>query len=237
MNDLNAGAHYSPNINNNSEIYEVENVACDPGHLIEEFFSELIDIKGKNILDVGCGAGFHLPYFKDTANHIFGVEPFDESRIQALKRISDQKIKNISILKGTAETVFLKDESIDFAYSRFAYFWGEGCEPGIKEIFRVLKPKGLFCMIDNNLERGTFGPWVKESFKFSDQKQIEVDNFWKDQGFKLKTIDSKWSFKTREDLEKVIRIEFSKDLADKILKDHTSLEIDYAFNLYYKFKN
>ncbi len=237
MNDLNAGAHHSPNINENSETYEIENLACDPEHLIEGFFSKLIDIEEKNILDIGCGTGFHLPYFKDKANHIFGVEPFDDSRIQALRRIADQNIKNISILKGTAETVLLKDCSIDFAYSRFAYFWGEGCEPGIKEIFRVLKSKGLFCMIDNNLEEGEFGPWVKESFKFSDQKQAEVDSFWKSQGFKLKTIHSKWSFKNREDFKRVIKIEFSKELASKIIEQHQSLDIKYAFNIYYKYKD
>lgn len=237
MNDLNAGAHYSPNINDNSALYEIENLACDPEHQIESFFSGLIDLHQKTILDVGCGTGFHLPHFKDLAHHIFGVEPFDDSRLKAIKRISDRELKNISILKGTAETLLLKDESIDFAYSRFAYFWGAGCEPGLKEVFRVLKSKGLFCMIDNNLERGEFGPWVKESFKLSDDKQSEVDAFWKDQSFQLKIIDSKWRFKNRADLESVIRIEFSEKLASKIIEKHKSLDVDYSFNIYYKFKD
>jgi len=233
--DLNAGVHVSPNIQSDSEVYEIENIACDPEKKIETFLKSVFNWSGKRVLDVGCGTGFHLPYYASEASHVFGVEPHDSSRIKAMKRISELEVSNVSILKGTAESVTLKNESVDLAYSRFAYFWGAGCEQGVKEIFRVLKPGGLFVMIDNNLERGTFGAWVKESFRHSDIKQQEVDAFWKSQGFEIKTIDSCWSFKTREDLENVLRMESPKMYLE-LLSRHKGLTIDYSFNLYFKTK-
>ncbi|EQC45315.1 class I SAM-dependent methyltransferase [Bacteriovorax sp. Seq25_V] len=236
MKNLNAGAHASPNIQTDSDIYELENRACDPDHKIESFLETKFGWETGNVLDIGCGTGFHLPFFAKKANHVFGVEPHDDSRIKGMKRLVDENLKNVSILKGTAEAISLEDDLIDFAYARFAYFWGAGCEKGIEEVFRVLKQGGSFAMIDNNLERGTFGNWVKRSFNFSNSKQSETDEFWKNQGFELKVIDSAWEFTNREDLESVLKIEFPAKIYDEIIKEHKGLVIDYTFNLYFKSK-
>jgi len=236
MKNLNAGVHTSPNIQSDSEIYEIENRACDPEGKIEAFLEELIDLSGKRILDVGCGTGFHLPLYAKKAEHVFGLEPHDSSRLKAMHRVFDKGLVNVSVMKGSAETVLLEDESIDFAYSKFAYFWGPGCELGLAEVFRVLKLGGLFVMTDNNLEKGTFGSWVKQSFDFSDSKQKEVDEFWGSQGFVLKTIQSEWVFQTRSDLESVLKIEFPNEYKG-IVARHKGLSVDYSFNLYYKYKS
>lgn len=235
MRDLNKGAHTSPNIQSDSEIYELENLSCDPENLIEQFLEETFNWQGKHVLDIGCGTGFHLPYFAKKVEHVFGVEPHDESRIKAMKRVSGLEATNISILKGTAEALTLKSDSIDFAVSRFAYFWGdERCEAGLEEVARVLKPNGAFVMIDNNLEDGTFRSWVKEAFNFSDSKQSEVNAFWKSNGFSLKEIRSEWRFETRSDLERVLYIEFSEEMYKKIISTHQGTNISYTFNLFYK---
>jgi ubiquinone/menaquinone biosynthesis C-methylase UbiE len=236
MSDLDKGFHESPNIHLNSDIYEIENIACDPENKIEAFIESRFELENKNILDIGCGTGFHLPYYSKSASHIFGVEPFDVNRLKGMKRICDLGLENISLLKGTAEALSLNNDLIDFAYARFAYFWGEGCEKGLEEVFRVLKQGGTFLMIDNNLEMGTFGSWVKKSFSHSDSKQSEVDQFWRSNGFELETIDSNWSFNSREDLERVILIEFPEKIAREIISEHSGTTIDYTFNLYFKTK-
>lgn len=237
MKDLEKGYHASPNIHSASDIYEIENIACDPEHKIEDFIQKNFELAGKKLLDIGCGTGFHLPFFSEKAEHIYGLEPHDENRLKGMKRIVDLDLQNISLFKGSAEAISLADNLIDFAYSRFAYFWGKGCEPGIEEVFRVLKPGGSFLMIDNNLERGTFGGWVKRSFGHSDTKQSEIDQFWSDQGFDLTIIDSEWRFESREDLEKVLAIEFPKEIYREIISEHSGNVIDYSFNLYYKTKS
>jgi len=235
MKDLNKGVHISPNIQSDPELYEIENNCCDKEKKIESFIASLLDWKNKRVLDIGCGTGYHLPYFSKKADHVYGVEPHDDSRLIAHERIFKNKLSNISLLKGAAEALALANNSIDLAYARFAYFFGPGCEKGIEEVFRVLRPGGLFVVIDNNLESGEFGPWVKESFKHSDNKQNEIETFWNEKGFKLKTLKSNWSFESRSDLEKVLKIEFYEDTYKKIINNHTGTQIDYTFNLYYKF--
>ncbi|MBC99331.1 MAG: SAM-dependent methyltransferase [Halobacteriovoraceae bacterium] len=236
MKDLNAGVHVSPNIQTDSDLYEIENIACDPQHKIESFLESHFGWEGKKVIDVGCGTGYHLPFYARKADHVFGIEPHDKSRLKAMDRLVRENLKNVSVLKGSAEAICLENDLIDLAYARFAYFWGEGCEEGIEEVFRILRRGGTFVMIDNNLEKGTFGNWVKRSFGHSDSKQREIDHFWKKQGFELKVIDSEWTFKSREDLESVLKIEFPTDTYKEILKEHDGLSIDYTFNLYFKTK-
>jgi len=236
MKDLNAGVHISPNIQSDSEIYEIENLACDPENKIEDFLESIFDWTGKKVLDIGCGTGFHLPYFSKKADHVFGLEPHDSSRLKALSRIYHLELSNVSVLKGSAESVLLESDSIDFAIARFTYFWGAGSERGLEEVFRVLKPGGFFVTIDNNLDRGTFGSWVKESFSFSELKQAEIEKFWIEQGFAKETIDSSWVFDNHLDFEKVLKIEFPKTY-QRILASHKGKSVDYTFNIFYKQKS
>ena len=57
----------SPNIWNDPEVYEVENRGVDPDGLIEAAMAGIHDWAGQRVLDVGCGSGFHLPRFAQSA--------------------------------------------------------------------------------------------------------------------------------------------------------------------------
>jgi hypothetical protein len=43
-----------------------------------------------------------------------------------------------------------------------------------------------------------------------------------------------WRFRTREELESVVRIEFSPQVADEVLAGHDGTEVDYAVNLWWR---
>ena len=47
-------------------------------------------------------------------------------------------------------------------------------------------------------------------------------------------IDMGWSFTTRADLEAVVRIEFTPDVAEQVLASHEGTEVDYAVNLWWR---
>jgi hypothetical protein len=44
----------------------------------------------------------------------------------------------------------------------------------------------------------------------------------------------RWSFSSRADLESVVRIEFSREVADEVLATHEGAEVDYAVNLWWR---
>ena len=227
------GIHPSPNIQTSPDVYEVENCAADPEQRIEQAMQAIAAWDGKAVLDLGAGTGFHIPRFQQAA-HVFAVEPYDESRLLAMQRISALGLLNVSILKGSAEYIPLRDQSVDICHSRFAYFFAPDCLPGLRELERVVRPGGTAFIVDNDLVKGTFAEWLQQSPYYKNATASEVAQFWREQGFSEQSIASEWRFERRDDLEKVIRLEFGDDLAKTLLAQHNGLQISYHYKLYYR---
>jgi ubiquinone/menaquinone biosynthesis C-methylase UbiE len=153
------GIHASPNIQSAPDVYEVENHAADPEQLVEKAMQAIATWAGKTVLDLGAGTGFHIPHFSE-AEHVFAVEPHDDSRLLAMRRIANLALPNVSILKGSAEYIPLRDQSIGICHSRFAYFFAPNCLPGLWELERVMRPGGTAFIVDNDLVEGTFARWL-----------------------------------------------------------------------------
>lgn len=222
----------SPNIWENPDVYEIENRGVDPEGLIEAGMAAIHDWKGQRVLDVGCGSGFHLPRFAQTAASVVGVEPHAPLATLARQRVCDLSLANATVLDGTAQHLPLADDSFDVVQARWAYFFGPGCEPGLVEVERVLETGGTAFVIDNDASRSTFGRWFRRSIPAHDP--VAVERFWARQGWLRQRIDTCWSFGSRADFESVIRIEFSETLADGILADYDGSGVDYAISLWWR---
>jgi len=227
------GIHPSPNIQTSPDVYEVENRAADPEQRIEQAMQAIAAWKGKVVLDLGAGTGFHIPRFQEASN-VFAVEPHDESRLLAMQRISALGLLNVSILKGSAEYIPLRDQSVDICHSRFAYFFAPDCLPGLRELERVMRPGSTAFIIDNDFVEGTFAEWLQQTPYYKNATASEVTQFWREQGFTEQSIASEWRFESREDLEKVVRLEFGDVLAENLLAQHEGLRISYYYKLYYR---
>ena len=186
----------------------------------------------ERVLDVGCGSGFHLPRFAQSASRVLGVEPHEPLATLARQRVSALSLANTSVLDGTAQDLPLDDDSVDVAHARWAYFFGPGCEPGLAELERVLRPGGTAFVIDNDASRSTFGRWFRRAMPAYDP--VAVERFWHRRGWSRERIDMRWSFGSRADFESVLRIEFSQTLVDGILAEHQGSEVDYAVNLWWR---
>jgi SAM-dependent methyltransferase len=222
----------SPNIWNDPDIYEVENLGVDPDGLIEATMAGIHDWAGQRVLDVGCGSGFHLPRFARTATAVVGVEPYEPLATIARQRISELGLTNVSVLDGAAQELLLVDDSIDVVHARWAYFFGPGCEPGLAEVARVLRPGGTAFVVDNDASRSTFGGWFSRAMPAYDH--VAIERFWSRQGWSRERLDIQWSFGSRADFESVVRIEFTETLADGILAEHEGSGVDYAVNLWWR---
>lgn len=222
----------SPNIWNDPDVYEIENRGVDPEGLIEAAMTGIHDWSGMRVLDVGCGSGFHLPGFARTASTVVGVEPYEPLAALARQRISDLSLTNTSVLDGAAQDLPLAEDSVDVVHARWAYFFGPGCEPGLAEVARVLRPGGTAFVIDNDASRSTFGVWFRRAMPAYDP--VAVERFWARQGWSRDRVDMQWSFESRTDFESVVRIEFTETLADGILAEHEGQGVDYAVNLWWR---
>ena len=223
----------SPNIWRFPQVYELENRGVDPDGVIEAAIRELSDWHGQTVLDIGCGTGFHLPRFAVDAGRVIGVEPHPPLVELAGRRIAalaDPAVRDrIEVRTGTAQELPVETASVDLIHARWAYFFGPGCEPGLAEVRRVLRPGGVAVVIDNDASRSTFGSWFRRGLPSYDPAKVE--RFWARQGWTRRSLDIRWELPTRADFEAVVRIEFAPALADSILAAHPGRTVDYAVNL------
>jgi SAM-dependent methyltransferase len=220
----------SPNIWNTPELYELENRAADPHDRIAAAMREIGDWVGRTVLDIGCGTGFHLPLWAGSAARVIGVEPHPP--LVALARRRTRSLAHVRVLEGGAQALPLPDASVDVVHARWAYFFGPGSEPGLRELDRVVRRGGTAYVIDNDPTRSTFGRWFRRGFPEVDPEAVE--RFWSMHGWQRRSIDMGWSFASREDLESVVRIELPPAAAEEALASHTGTEVDYAVNLWWR---
>jgi SAM-dependent methyltransferase len=226
--DLAPGAIPSPNIWHHPDVYELENRAVDRAGVLTALLQRLASWAGRDVLDVGCGTGFHLPMFADKARSVTGVEPHGDLSAIARRRV--RRLDNVTVLQASATSLPLPDDSVDIVHARWAYFFGPGCEPGLAELDRVVRPGGRAFVIDNDPARSTFGAWFRRGYP--DVDHVAVARFWSEQGWERHPVDMAWTFDTREDLEAVVRIEFAAELAEEILAGHEGTVVDYAVNVW-----
>jgi SAM-dependent methyltransferase len=224
------GAVPSPNIWRHPATYEIENAAVDRDGVIEAAMRSVADWAGRTVVDVGCGNGYHLPGFARTAAQVFGVEPHPSLLRLAARRTA--ALTNVTLLAGTAQDLPLPDASVDVAHARWAYFFGPGCEPGLHELARVVRRGGTAFVIDTDASRSTWGRWFARDHPAIDP--VQVERFWGRHGWTRVPLGLDWRFESRADLEAVVRIELSTDVADAVLAEHSGTSVDCALDLWWR---
>lgn len=224
----------SPNVWDAPEVYEVENASSDQAGVIDSAINALRPFAGSVVLDVGCGNGFHLPRFLARgAERVIGVEPHLPLVAAARARLDSARVDRAQVLAGEAERIPLPDNSIDIVHARWAYFFGAGCEPGLAEVERVLRPGGVSALIDNDATRSTFGRWFSTAYPAYDP--VAVQRFWDRQGYTTIPLTIDWRFQRRREFEAVVGIEFTPEVAARIIAEHQrgaeQVTVDYAVTL------
>jgi len=226
----------SPNIWDTPATYELENLASDRAGVLDAAIDALHPLAGADLLDIGCGAGFHLPRFAARGARVVGVEPYPPLVALARERLAalDQSTgaPRATVVAAGAEQLPFADASVDIAHARWAYFFGAGCEPGLAELERVVRPGGLACLVDNDASRSTFGSWFRRAYPAYDPAGVE--RFWRRQGFHAQPLTIRWTFDRREDLEAVVAIELPPAVAEAVIAEHPGLDVDYAVVVHWK---
>lgn len=197
----------------NPELYELENLALDRENLVWNALHRVAPWNGKSILDLGCGSGFWLPRYAETAAQIIGVEPDP-----ALLPAAHARTSQAQVLAGSAEHIPLDGASVDVVHARFAYFFpttGNDCSAGLAEVFRVLVPGGTLVVIDNDHCNGEFAELLAAS-SWAASAQGEdafIRRWWGERGAGRTEVMSSWTFGTAADLAAVLSLEFPAEVA------------------------
>jgi SAM-dependent methyltransferase len=121
----------------------------DPPHRL--LFDPLLrkhmgNIKGKRILDLGCGNGYWVKKLARTAKHVVGIDNSRELLIFA--RLRTQHLKNVRFLERTLEKRLLFSSQIfDTVFSSMALHYVRNIHRLFYEVFRVLHRNGIFIFL------------------------------------------------------------------------------------------
>jgi ubiquinone/menaquinone biosynthesis C-methylase UbiE len=100
------------------------------------------DIKGKKLLDLGCGEGKDLLYFEKYGAKTYGID-ISTDMIRLAKALSPNSVLEI----GKIEKLPFKINYFDFVVSKYAFQTSRDINPIFKEVNRVLKKGGIFCFV------------------------------------------------------------------------------------------
>jgi SAM-dependent methyltransferase len=216
----------SPNIWHWPDVYERENVAQDVEGAVWAALREETPWSGRDVVDVGCGEGFHLRFF-DGARSVLGVEPHPPLVERAQR-------KGLPVVRGGAATLPLRDASVDLVHARTAYFFGPGCEPGLREAARVLRPGGAIAIVDLDATAAPYGDWMRADIPHYDP--VAAERFFTRAGFSLRRIATTWRFPDRATCEAVLRIEFSPAVAERALAQVSGTTMTVGYRLHVRRK-
>jgi len=220
----------SPNIWNWPEVYEQENRAQDADGAVWTVLRELTPWAGLDVLDVGCGDGFHLPVFAAEAASVTGVEPHPPLVERARRRVGTRA----RVLQAGAAVLPLPDASVDVVHARTAYFFGSGCEPGLAEAQRVLRPGGAIAIVDLDATVAPYGRWMRADIPRYDPARVE--RFFEKQAFSLRRVSTVWRFPDRASCEAVLRIEFSRAVAEHAVAETVGLTVPVGYRVHVRRK-
>lgn len=219
----------APNQGGNTELYEVENQALDPEGFVLAAMRARAPWAGRTLLDLGCGSGYWLGGYAEEAAEVIGVEP--DPRLLPLAADRDPRVR---VVHGSAEHIPLEEQSVDVVHARFAYFFPPGCDAGLAEVMRVLRPGGTLIVIGNDLWAGEFAELLRaaEGLLLS-AGGAETDAWWAARGADRTTVRSSWRFTSRTDFEAVLRMEFPLKIADPWLAAHPgALGLSCSYTLF-----
>ena len=109
---------------------------------IPALLSLLPDLKGKSILDLGCGFGEHCKMFvRMGASRVVGIDISEKMLAVANKENADPKITYLHL---PIEEINSLPDSFDLIISSLAFHYVEDFEGTVKSIYEKLSPGGRF---------------------------------------------------------------------------------------------
>ncbi|MEH7177764.1 class I SAM-dependent methyltransferase [Neobacillus vireti] len=111
---------------------------------------EMADLKGQEVmLDIATGGGHTANAFASLVKKVTAVDLTEKMLIEAEKFIKGNGHKNVEFVHGDAEQLPFAYDAFDIVTCRIAPHHFPNVDLFIKEVHRVLKPKGQFLLDDN----------------------------------------------------------------------------------------
>jgi len=128
----------------------------------------LLSLKGRLVLDGGCGPGTFGVILAET-NQVVGIDISGRSVRSANKRARDARASFVALV-GDLELLPFRSETFDICFCGWVLHHFPEVEPVIRELKRVLKPEGILAFVEPN--EGSIAMRVSRFFEDRFQKFV-----------------------------------------------------------------
>jgi ubiquinone/menaquinone biosynthesis C-methylase UbiE len=167
----------------------------------EENFRLIGNVKGKNVLEIGCGAAqCGIAFAKQGAN-VIGID-LSEEQLKIAKGLAEKNKVKIKLLQGDIINLAqIESNSQDIVFSSWAFMYITDLQSCFKEAYRVLKNNGIFIFSTDHpfwrrvskeslkikksyFENESYNePYMKGTFIAHDHKVSDYTNWLVNSGF------------------------------------------------------
>jgi len=199
-----------------SIVREIKGMNTDSDQRIAEKIFQFVDLKGKRVLEVGCGNGRISLLLASKADQLIAIDP-DKLKIEEAKA----RGVGVEFYVGSGENLDFPDNVFDVIIFTLSLHHQDS-EQALKEAKRVFKEGGTILVIepavDGEVEK-LLSLLVNE-----DQAKLDAQEAIIECGLKInqsQNFTAKWSFDNIEDLQKspfdYYEMRFDIQVAEKIL--------------------
>lgn len=118
---------------------------CDRESLANRFPQLVTGIRGRRVLDAGCGYGAYAWYLAAQGARSLVAVDYSTDRLAVARLIAGSK-RGVCLLRGSIEGLPLADASVDFVFCRVVLSFVHHART-IAEFARVLAPGGSACLM------------------------------------------------------------------------------------------
>ncbi len=114
----------------------------------DSVFKLLGDLRGKKVLDIGCGTGRIIEELKQRGAEVVGLDVSEK-----ILEIAKKKFCDVEFVLGNVNDLPFEDESFDLVLGLFLIVHLKNLEKPFEEIYRVLRPGGRFILSNINQKK------------------------------------------------------------------------------------
>lgn len=104
------------------------------------------EVRGKRILEIGCGAAQNSLVLSKWGAHAFGID-LSWNQILHGRRLSRKEAVEVNLFVGSIDSLPFKDETFDMIIATRALHYVPDLKAAISEVHRVLVENGCFTII------------------------------------------------------------------------------------------
>ena len=139
------------------------------------------DVKGKKILEIGCGgAQCSISFAKQGA--ICTAIDISKAQLAYARKLIEREKVSVTLIKGDIQTLKgIKSSSYDIVFSAFALQYIADLTKCFKEVYRVLKKGGLFVFSYDHPLYYVIDPKTKKiRYKYLKTRKLVQNETWSD---------------------------------------------------------